>query len=68
MEPSVESTLERVRARVTAKTLVQDISEPLTGELDRRRIAARFTNLESAVGELTDAVQSLDERARSTAT
>jgi outer membrane murein-binding lipoprotein Lpp len=58
----VDSTIQRVRARVTAKTLIQDVSEPLTGQLDRRRLAAKFTNLESAVSDLADAVATLDEK------
>jgi len=60
MNDDVAAAVNRVRARVTAKTLIQDLSEPLTGALDRRRIAAKITNLETAVGDLADAVEKLD--------
>ena len=59
----VEAKIERVRARVTVKTLIQDVSDPLTGELDRRRIAMKFNNLEASVGDLADAVGQLNGKA-----
>jgi hypothetical protein len=62
MNDDIEATVERVRARVATKTLIQDLSEPLTGALDRRRIAAKFTNLETAVSDLAGAVDALDSK------
>ena len=62
MSDNIGPIIQRVRARLAAKTLIQDTSEPLTGALDGRRIAARFTNLETAVGDLTDAVAALDTK------
>jgi hypothetical protein len=62
MEENVDALVARVRARVAAKTSIQDVSDPLTGQLDRRTIAAKFSNVESAVGELADAVDTLSER------
>jgi hypothetical protein len=59
MDHDAESKIQSVRARVTPKTLIQDLSDPLTGSLDNRRIAARFNNLEGAVDDLADAVQTL---------
>lgn len=63
MEKNVQATIDSVRARVATKTLIQDLAEPLTGRLDQRRIAAKFVNLESAVGDLATAVGSLDAKA-----
>jgi hypothetical protein len=62
MNDEVEATIERVRARVAVKTLIQDISEPLTGTLDQRRIASKFINLETAVGDLAEATDSLNAK------
>ncbi len=59
MEKEVATSIERARARVAVKTHIQDMTEPLTGQVDARRVAARITNVESAVGELADAVETL---------
>jgi hypothetical protein len=60
MDNDVSATVERVRARVTTKTLIQDLSEPLTGQIDQRRIATKLNNLETAVDDLAGAVGSLN--------
>ncbi len=60
MDNDVSATVERVRARVTTKTLIQDLSEPLTGQIDQRRIATKLDNLETAVDDLAGAVGSLN--------
>jgi len=60
MDNTVSATVERVRARVTTKTLIQDLSEPLTGRIDQRRIATKLNNLENAVDDLAGAVGSLN--------
>ena len=36
------------------RTFIQDVSEPLTGRIDQRKIAAKFNNLEHAVDELAE--------------
>jgi hypothetical protein len=62
-QQSVKDLLHEVRARVERRTFVQDVSDPLTGRIDRRKIAAKFNNLEHAVDELADAVEkSVDEK------
>ena len=56
---TVKDILEDVRARVNRRTFVQDVTEPLTGRLDQRMIAAKFNNLEHAVDDLATAVESI---------
>jgi hypothetical protein len=60
---SVKDILHDVRRRVDRRTFIQDVSEPLTGRIDRRKIAAKFNNLEHAVDELADAVERVAENA-----
>ncbi len=62
-QKTVKKLVEDVRARVERRTFVQDVSDPLTGEIDRRKIAAKFNNLEHAVDELADAVEKVAESA-----
>jgi hypothetical protein len=60
METSkVPELLANVRARVAGKTNIQDVTEPLTGQIDRRRLAKKFTDLEHAVDDLADAVEEM---------
>ena len=58
--------LHDVRKRVERRTFIQDVTEPLTGRIDQRKIAAKFNNLEHAVDDLATAVETLatdgDER------
>jgi hypothetical protein len=55
--------LAEVRQRVDRRTFIQDVTEPMTGAIDRRKIAAKFNNLEHAVDELAEAVEMVvDER------
>jgi hypothetical protein len=54
---NVKQLLDDVRTRVQRRTFIQDVSEPLTGEIDRRKLAAKFNNLETAVDELAEAVE-----------
>ena len=64
MEPqerSVKEVLHDVRERVERRTFIQDVTEPLTGRIDRRKIAAKFNNLEHAVDELADVVERVVE-------
>jgi hypothetical protein len=68
MDQAAKSTIDSVRARVTPKTLIQDLSDPLTGSLDNRRIAAKFNNLEGAIGDLADAVETIASHAGGSAT
>ena len=58
---SVQELVDTVRARVDRRTFTQDVSDPLTGEIDRRKIAAKINNLEHAVDELADAVEKVAE-------
>jgi hypothetical protein len=58
-ERTVKELLNEVRQRVERRTFAQDVTEPLTGRVDHRKIAAKFNNLEHAVDELTDAVEHL---------
>ncbi|HEX3467670.1 MAG TPA: hypothetical protein VHT05_06285 [Candidatus Elarobacter sp.] len=51
-----------VRQRVERRTFIQDVTEPLTGRIDRRKIAAKFNNLEHAVDELAEAVDRVVEQ------
>jgi hypothetical protein len=64
MEPqerSVKDLLHDVRERVDRRTFIQDVTEPLTGRIDRRKIAAKFNNLEHAVDELAEVVERVVE-------
>jgi hypothetical protein len=54
---TVKEILHDVRRRVERRTFIQDVTEPLTGRIDRRKIAAKFNNLEHAVDELAGAVE-----------
>ena len=56
-ERSVKDILHEVRQRVDRRTFIQDVTEPLTGRIDRRKIAAKFNNLEHAVDGLAEAVE-----------
>lgn len=60
-ERSVKDLLNDVRARVDRRTFIQDVTEPLTGHIDRRKIAAKFNNLEHAVDELAEVVERVAE-------
>jgi hypothetical protein len=51
--------LHDVRRRVERRTFIQDVTEPLTGRIDQRKIAAKFNNLEHAVDDLTIAVEAM---------
>ncbi|HZO93572.1 MAG TPA: hypothetical protein VFB22_07360 [Candidatus Baltobacteraceae bacterium] len=64
---NVKQLLQDVKQRVERRTFIQDVSEPLTGEIDRRKIAAKFNNLETAVDELADAVERVVDRAEGAA-
>jgi hypothetical protein len=61
-QPTVRELVHDVRERVARRTFVQDVSDPLTGQIDRRKIAAKFNNLEHAVDELADAVEKAAEK------
>jgi hypothetical protein len=61
-EKTVPELIDDVRQRVQRRTFVQDVSDPLTGQIDRRKIAAKFNNLEHAVDELADAVEKTAEK------
>ncbi len=55
-ERSVKDLINDARQRVERRTFVQDVTEPLTGRIDRRKIAAKFNSLEHAVDDLAEAV------------
>lgn len=59
---TVDSLIDQARRRVASKTLIQDVSEPLSGEIDRRKIAAKFSSIEHAVDDLADAVETLGSK------
>ena len=59
---SVKDLLHDVRQRVERRTFIQDVTEPLTGRIDQRKIAAKFNNLEHAVDELAEAVERVVEQ------
>ena len=61
-DSTVADLIRDVRQRVERRTFVQDVSDPLTGQIDRRKIAAKFNNLEHAVDELADAVEKTAEK------
>jgi len=46
---------------VERRTFIQDVTEPLTGRIDQRKIAAKFNNLEHAVDDLTTAVEAISD-------
>ena len=58
-ERTVHELVQDVRKRVERRTFIQDVTEPLTGRIDQRKIAAKFNNLEHAVDELATAVESI---------
>ena len=58
---SVQEILHDVRQRVERRTFIQDVTEPLTGRIDRRKIAAKFNNLEHAVDDLAEVVERVAE-------
>jgi len=58
-ERRTKELLEGVRRRVDRRTFVQDVTEPLTGRIDQRKVAAKFNNLEHAVDELAAAVEAV---------
>ncbi len=60
-ERSVKEIIQEVHQRVERRTFIQDVTEPLTGRIDRRKIAAKFNNLEHAVDELATAVERVAE-------
>jgi hypothetical protein len=60
-EPTVKDLIHNVRERVEHRTFIQDVTEPLTGRIDRRKIAAKFNNLEHAVDDLAEAVDRVAE-------
>jgi hypothetical protein len=60
-ERNVKDLIHDARQRVERRTFVQDVTEPLTGRIDRRKIAAKFNNLEHAVDELAQAVDQVAE-------
>jgi hypothetical protein len=60
-ERTVQGLLHDVRERVERRTFIQDVTEPLTGRIDRRKIAAKFNNLEHAVDDLAQAVERVVE-------
>jgi hypothetical protein len=67
-ERSIKELLEDVHERLVPRTFIQDLTEPLTGTIDRRKIVAKFNNLEHAVDELATAVERVaDEEDRKTA-
>lgn len=53
---TVKQLITDVRQRVGRRTFVQDVTEPVTGNIDGRKVAAKFNNLEHAVDELAEAV------------
>ena len=61
-ERTVGELIRSVRRRVSDRTFIQDVTEPLTGRIDRRKIAAKFNNLEHAVDELAEAVEKSVEK------
>lgn len=67
-ERTVQQAIADVRRRVDRRTFVQDVTETVTGRLDRRKVAAKFNNLEHAVDELAAIVERVAaERRRKTA-
>ena len=60
-ERTAQELIKSARQRVSERTFIQDVSEPLTGQIDRRKIAAKMNNLEHAVDELAVAVEQITE-------
>ena len=58
----VGALIDQARRRVATKTLIQDISEPMSGEIDRRKLAAKISSIEHAVDDLADAMEALGSR------
>jgi hypothetical protein len=63
MDKTVANLVGRARQRISTKTMIQDVSEPLTGEIDRRKLTAKFNNIEHAVDDLASAVEVLNDQA-----
>jgi len=63
MDKDVAILVDNARKRISTKTIIQDVSEPLTGEIDRRKLAVKLANVEHAVDDLADAVETLAEKA-----
>jgi len=61
----VKALVQGVKNRVKRRTFIQDCTEPLTGQLDERKVAAKVNNLEHAVDELATAVELVDEAQKS---
>ena len=62
---TVKDLIHDVRQRVERRTFIQDVTEPLTGRIDRRKIAAKFNNLEHAVDDLANVVEQVMDEAES---
>lgn len=60
---TTKGLLAGVKRRLDHKTFIQDVTEPLTGQVDRRRLAQRINNVEHAVSELAEAVEQIEQRA-----
>jgi hypothetical protein len=61
-ERTIPDLIDDVRKRVERRTFVQDVSDPVTGQLDRTKVAAKFNNLEHAVDELAEAVERVSDK------
>jgi hypothetical protein len=61
---TVKALVQGAKSRVKRRTFIQDCTEPLTGRVDERKIAAKFNNLEHAVDELATAVELVAEECR----
>ena len=61
----VKALVQGVKNRVKRRTFIQDCTEPLTGQLDERKVAAKVNNLEHAVDELATAVELVEEAQKS---
>ena len=64
---TVKDLVTGVKARVKRRTLIPDCTAPLTGRIDERKIAAKFSNLEHAVDELATAVELVADDAQKSA-
>jgi hypothetical protein len=63
LDNELKHRLNDIRERVGRRTFVQDVTEPMTGRVDRQKVAAKFNNLEHAVDELTEVVEHIaDEK------
>jgi hypothetical protein len=56
-ERNAKEIIRDVQHRVNRRTFVQDVTEPLTGRIDQRKVAAKFNNLEHAVDDLATVVE-----------